>query len=56
MEEKMDMADHLIAAAKLASREGLTKEKYQHAASIFWDSWHDVQEFMKEKESENEPT
>ena len=40
--EDMDCADLLVAAARMASRTGLTKEQFINSASVFWDSWHAV--------------
>lgn len=45
-EEPKDSADHLVAAARTASREGLTKEQFLNAAAVFWDSWQKVNEHM----------
>lgn len=50
MSEDMDMADHLVAASKLAVREGMTKEQYLNAASVFWDSWVSAQEFFSQND------
>lgn len=46
MDEEKDMADHIIAAVKCAVKDGRSKEQFQNAASVFWDSWHKAQEFM----------
>ncbi|WP_180287605.1 hypothetical protein [Puniceibacterium antarcticum] len=45
-DEPKDVADHLIAAARAGSSEGMTKEQFANAASVFWDSWHKAREFM----------
>lgn len=47
--EDMDMADHLIAATRLANRGGLTKDQYINAASTFWDTWHQIRKVMRDK-------
>ena len=39
MSDDMDMADHLVAAAKQGLRDGLTKEQFRNNADVFWDSW-----------------
>lgn len=49
-----DYADHLVLAAKMASRDGMSKEQYISAASIFWDSWHAINDMLQEKETPNE--
>lgn len=46
MDEKMDMADHLVAAARCAAREGVTKDQFKNAALVFWDSWVKAQELF----------
>lgn len=44
-EEDQDHADHLVAAARIASREGLTREQFMSCAAVFWDSWHAISAF-----------
>ncbi|MCV2870616.1 hypothetical protein OEW28_18545 [Defluviimonas sp. WL0002] len=45
-EEQKDAADHLLAAARAGSGEGMTREQFVAAAGIFWDSWHQARKFM----------
>ena len=45
-EEQKDAADHLVAAARAGSGEGMTRDQFVAAAGIFWDSWHRAREFM----------
>lgn len=39
-EDQKDSADHLVAAARAGSGEGMTREQFVFAAATFWDSWH----------------
>lgn len=39
-------ADHLVAAARAGSGEGMSRDQFIAAAGIFWDSWHQAREFM----------
>ena len=50
-DEPKDSADHLVAAAREGSREGMTKEQFILSASVFWDSWNAVKEFMSAPET-----
>jgi hypothetical protein len=47
MAEKMDMADHLVEAAKLADRAGLTKQEFINNAETFFDSWVKVSHALR---------
>lgn len=51
MPEEKDFADHLVAAARLAMREGMTKEQFQNNAEVFWDSWARFDDLASKSES-----
>ena len=54
-DEPKDSADLLVAAARAASREGLTRDQFLHAAGCFWDSWHQAKAFMSAPEPKGCP-
>lgn len=38
MSEPLDMVDHLVHAAKMGFKDGMTKEIFMNNAEVFWDS------------------
>ena len=54
-DEPKDSADLLVAAARTASREGMIRDQFIHAAKCFWDSWHEARAFMDAPEPKGCP-